>query len=124
MPWHGGNIVCLLLIETAEAGAQIEAICAVEGVDALMIAPYDLSNDLGCQGDFVAPAFTAAMERVETAARADILPPGGVAREPARARWLRDRGYWLILPRRRRARRAGLARLNAAKPAASGRSRC
>jgi 4-hydroxy-2-oxoheptanedioate aldolase len=40
--------VCLLLqIESAEGLANIEAICDVEGVDALFVGPVDLATDMG-----------------------------------------------------------------------------
>ncbi len=42
-------------IETVEAVANLEAICAVEGLSGILIGPGDLSMSLGCGGDLAAP---------------------------------------------------------------------
>lgn len=44
--------ICLLVqVETRAALAQIEAICAVDGVDGVFIGPADLAGDMGHLGD-------------------------------------------------------------------------
>jgi 4-hydroxy-2-oxoheptanedioate aldolase len=55
---RGGETVCTVLIETRSAVDNIEAICEVEGLDCLTIAPFDLSTDLGVSGRLDAPSWS------------------------------------------------------------------
>jgi 4-hydroxy-2-oxoheptanedioate aldolase len=48
LPKVGSTVVCNILIETTAAIDNIEEICAVEGISALVLAPFDLSVELGC----------------------------------------------------------------------------
>lgn len=59
----------ILMIETAEGVENADAIAAVDGVDCLWLGHYDLSTSLGVPGDFAAPVFTAAVDRIIAAAR-------------------------------------------------------
>lgn len=55
--------LCLIVqIETVEALAQIEAIAAVDGVDALFIGPSDLAASMGHPGNARHPEVLAAIE--------------------------------------------------------------
>jgi 4-hydroxy-2-oxoheptanedioate aldolase len=70
---RGANdrVAVIPMIETAAALADVEAIAAVPGVDALFVGPFDLSMSLGLRpgdndGDEV---FDAAIARVVAAAR-------------------------------------------------------
>ena len=51
-------------IETAEGLANVEAIAAVRGVDALWLGHFDLTNFLGIPGGFQHPRFVAAVARI------------------------------------------------------------
>lgn len=79
MPWRdftarqAGNGV-LLMIETAAGVARCEAICAVPGVKALVVGPFDLSVSLGYEGDVQAAPVQQAVQRLIAAARAASLP--------------------------------------------------
>lgn len=90
------QLVCCLLIETAEAVENIEAICAVDGVDIVVLAGFDLSTELGVAGQFEHPDFIAACTRIEAAAAAAGLPISGVAFAPEQAAAQRARGYRMI----------------------------
>lgn len=59
-----------LQCETASCLEQIEEIAALEGVDGIFIGPYDLSISLGIPGQFDAPIFQAAVQRVLAACKA------------------------------------------------------
>jgi len=100
LPAYQGDIedqlICCLLIETVEAVENIDAICAVEGVDCLVLAPFDLSTNLGISGQFTHPDFIAAAARVEHAARAAGLPIGGNALAQDQAAALFARGYRMV----------------------------
>jgi 4-hydroxy-2-oxoheptanedioate aldolase len=64
----------VLMIETAAGLAQCEAICAVPGVKALLVGPFDLSVSLGHRGRVDAPEVQAGVERLIAAARRAGLP--------------------------------------------------
>lgn len=72
------NIVCIPMIETAEAVGHVEQIAGVPGIDAFYVGPSDLSRSLGLpptleQND---PVFVSAIETIVGAARANGVAPG------------------------------------------------
>ncbi len=91
----GERPVSMLLIETREAVAAIDEICAVPGIDCIILAQFDLSASLGLSGRFDHPDFIAAVERVEQAVLAAGIPLGGVAFDAERAAALKAKGYRL-----------------------------
>jgi 4-hydroxy-2-oxoheptanedioate aldolase len=71
------EVACVLMIETAEGLANVEAIAATAGVDALFIGPVDMCLTLGVGAtDFDSPKFTAALDRVVAACEASGKAPG------------------------------------------------
>ncbi|KAF2495981.1 2,4-dihydroxyhept-2-ene-1,7-dioic acid aldolase [Lophium mytilinum] len=42
-----GSLVTIVQIETAEALANVDAIAAIDGIDVLLIGPFDLGNNIG-----------------------------------------------------------------------------
>ncbi len=71
------EIACILMIETAEGLANVDAIAATEGVDALFIGPVDMCLTLGLgASDFAAPKFLDALNRVVAACAANDKPAG------------------------------------------------
>ena len=66
--------LCLPQIEHIGAVRDIERICTIEGIDALVIGPMDLSASLGKLGQIHDPEVEAAIERVCTAAREKDVP--------------------------------------------------
>ncbi len=91
----GEKPVSMLLIETREAVESIEEICAVPGIDCIVLAQFDLSVSLGLSGRFDHPDFLAAAEKVEKAVLAAGIPLGGVAFTEERALALKAKGYRL-----------------------------
>lgn len=81
------------LVETRDGLDDIEAICAVEGLAALLIGPFDLSVSLGHAGDYLHPEVDGAVARMLAAARAAALPVIAPVfdPDPVRARAQRDR---------------------------------
>jgi 2-dehydro-3-deoxyglucarate aldolase/4-hydroxy-2-oxoheptanedioate aldolase len=63
------NLLTIAQIETAEGLANVDAIAAVEGVDALWIGQFDLTTSLGIPGQFDHPKFLDATKRVLDACR-------------------------------------------------------
>jgi len=97
LPRMADRIVCCLLLETVEAVQNIDAICAVEGIDCAIIAQFDLSTTLGISGQFDHPDFKSAVATLEKSVLAAGIPlGGGPARTRAEAQALFARGYRLI----------------------------
>ncbi|MER5531954.1 aldolase/citrate lyase family protein [Streptomyces sp. NPDC002677] len=63
-----GEILGIVQIESASALGEVEEIAALDGADVLFVGPRDLSHDLGVPGDFTAPLYREALERVRKAA--------------------------------------------------------
>ncbi|MBI5768627.1 MAG: aldolase [Verrucomicrobia bacterium] len=84
--------VLIINIESRPALENLDALLAVEGVDAALIGPHDLSCSLGVPENYDAPEFDAAVRAIARGARARGVGAGihswmGVARE---ASWAWD----------------------------------
>jgi 4-hydroxy-2-oxoheptanedioate aldolase len=90
------QLVSMLLIETVEAVNNIDAIYAVQGVDMLVVAGFDLSTAFGVSGQFDHPDFIAAVSRIETTAQAAGLPLGNIALTQTQAEANFAKGYRII----------------------------
>jgi 4-hydroxy-2-oxoheptanedioate aldolase len=88
------DVVCLVMIETAEGLANVESIAAVPGIDGLFVGPVDLALALGEGPDFTGmrPSVLAAVDQVVAAARRHGVIPGGVAMSVEHAEDLLRRG--------------------------------
>ncbi|MEA2480173.1 MAG: 4-hydroxy-2-oxoheptanedioate aldolase [Thermoleophilaceae bacterium] len=93
----GPQITCCLLIETAEAVENIEAILAVPGIDLIVLAQFDLSTALGVHGRFDAAPFLEAVASVERAAHAASIPLGTSALTPEQSRAAVTSGYRVLI---------------------------
>ncbi len=93
---RGGDTVCGLLIETRSAIDNIRAICRVDGVDCLTIAPFDLSTALGVSGRLDAPELVEAVHHAERIILEAGIPLGGVAFTKAQTQELIKKGYTLL----------------------------
>jgi 4-hydroxy-2-oxoheptanedioate aldolase len=91
--------LCLLVqVETQQALDNIEAICAVEGVDGVFIGPADLHASLGYTGEIanpkVKPLIDSAIKRIRKAGKA----PGILTPNEADARhWLQCGGLFVAV---------------------------
>lgn len=69
--------ILVAMIEHVSVLDDLEAVLRVEGLDAILIGPYDLSASMGVTAQFTDPGFLSAMERIRSmCAHADI--PCGV----------------------------------------------
>lgn len=68
--------LCIVQMETQSCVDQIEEIVAVEGVDATMVGPFDLSVSLGIPGEFDNPKFWAAFDKMVAACDKAGVAPG------------------------------------------------
>jgi len=83
-------------IETAEGLANVEAIAAVDGVDALWLGHFDLTNFLGIPGAFDDPRFEAAVTRIIKACDANGKAAAFIATDEAWAHRYANRGFRLF----------------------------
>ena len=91
----GRHTVCMLLLETRDALENIDAICAVEGIDCVVIAPFDLSTELGVSGQLDHPTMRQAVKRIEDAVLKANIPLGGVGFTKEATQALIAKGYRL-----------------------------
>ena len=93
------GIAVVLQIESKAAVHNIREILNVEGVDSVMIGPYDLSSDLGVPGDFESEPFLTAVAEVSTAAREAGVATGFhvVEPDPALLERYSDEGYRFLV---------------------------
>lgn len=94
---RGNETVCVLLIETLSAIENIEDICKVDGIDCLLIAPFDLSTELGVSGQMDAPELLDAMQHAERAILAAGIPLGGAALTKEQTQSIVNRGYRVLV---------------------------
>ena len=92
----GGEPFCLVMVESADAVAELDAILAADGVDGLYVGPRDLSLSLGCELDPDDPVLDRALQRVWMACAAAGKPVGVHATDGVTARKYRDAGCTLI----------------------------
>lgn len=96
MQYWNDNALTVLQIETRRAVEAREELLAIEGVDAVIIGPADLSVSLGVPGEFEHPLLVSAIESImDTCSRRNIIP-GIHVRLPKIARMWRERGMRLL----------------------------
>jgi 2-keto-3-deoxy-L-rhamnonate aldolase RhmA len=83
--------------EHREAVANIEAIVKVEGVDGVLIGPYDLSASFGRPGAVDHPDVRGAIERVRAACKSAGLPIGIFGLTADAVRPYIDQGFTMIV---------------------------
>ena len=87
------HICVVLQLETPQAMAQLEAIAAVPGVDALFVGPGDLSGAMGHVGQLTHPDVMASMADAARRARAIDMPIGSVGGNAETVAAYRTAGY-------------------------------
>jgi 2-keto-3-deoxy-L-rhamnonate aldolase RhmA len=91
------ELLVIVQIERAEAVANIEAILAVDGIDATFVGPSDLSASMGRRGQPFAPDVVRAMDAVVTACeRAGVAPGIAYGQGVAHIRDLIAQGFRFI----------------------------
>ncbi|WP_220789301.1 HpcH/HpaI aldolase family protein [Craterilacuibacter sinensis] len=87
------SVCTIMQIETPEALANIPAIAAVEGVDAVFIGPGDLSANMGYLGNIANEDVRHALKTGVDAVHAAGKPCGIVLGNPEMVRWAIELGY-------------------------------
>jgi len=86
----------IVQVEHIRAVGNVEAIIAVEGVDAVLVGPYDLSASMDHMGQVEHPEVQAAIQRVRQACQAQGMPLGIFAATAERARAYIQQGFRLV----------------------------
>jgi len=85
--------ICLIVQMESRTGLNhLEAICAVEGVDAVFIGPVDLSTSLGHRGNPTHPKVQQAIEQAISCIKAAGKPIGILCGDPAQVKHYRELG--------------------------------
>lgn len=86
------------MIEHISAVDSLKKILGVDGLDAILVGPYDLSASMGLTGQFDHPDFCKAMELIRGHAEAMCIPVGVHVVEPSKAQLQRrlEEGYRFI----------------------------
>lgn len=63
--WTKENLVVIAQIEHIKGVEEIEGIISTEGIDGVIIGPYDLSGSLGIPGQYNEPIVVDALKKVE-----------------------------------------------------------
>jgi 2-keto-3-deoxy-L-rhamnonate aldolase RhmA len=96
MQYANENVMTVLQIETLRAVEAREELLAIDGIDAVLVGPADLSVSLGVAGEFEHPKLMSAVESImETCGRRKIAP-GIHLRIPKLAADWRARGMRLL----------------------------
>lgn len=92
------SVLAFVQIETSEGWANVEAICAIAGLDGVYVGPADLSLALGFESfaDLGAPDMLDALDRVVAAASARGVVPGIHAPSFERAVEMARRGFRFV----------------------------
>ena len=89
----GRDLVTIVQVETETAVANAEDIAAVEGVDALLVGPADLSGSLGVFGEYDSETFRDTVEAVVERAHESDTPVGTLATTDEEIQKWADYGY-------------------------------
>lgn len=91
-------LVTIVQIETKEALENVNAIAAVQGVDCLLIGPFDLGNNIGhpiLTGE-MAPELKTAIEKIHKAAQDNGKSTGIYCTSGDQGREFADKGFNMI----------------------------
>jgi 2-dehydro-3-deoxyglucarate aldolase len=90
------EVVVVIQAEHILAVQNIEALVAVEGIDAILVGPYDLSNSMGLVGQVEHPDVQAAIEHIRQVCQRRGLPLGIFTASTERAAELIAQSYSLL----------------------------
>ena len=91
-----GEPFCIIMVESAQALAELDDTLAEDGVDGIYVGPRDLSYSLGCPLDPNDPVLRPAFERIWADCAAAGKPVGVHASDGTTARLYRDNGCRLV----------------------------
>jgi 2-keto-3-deoxy-L-rhamnonate aldolase RhmA len=90
------RLLVVVQVEHRDAVDDINAISTVDGVDCIMLGPYDLSASYGKTGQINDPEIVAAIDRVEAVCIKNNMPLGYFGLTADAVQSYIDRGFQLI----------------------------
>lgn len=88
--------ITVAMIETQVGLDNLDAICQVQGLSAIMVGPDDLSQDLGIPGEMQHPRMLAAIEQVIATCERHDVPWGFSAQDQTTAaKWIERGIRWM-----------------------------
>jgi 2-keto-3-deoxy-L-rhamnonate aldolase RhmA len=90
------QLMVILQVEHAEGVKNIHSIIAVDGVDAIIIGPYDLSGSFNKLGQIQDPEVQQAIETIFTVCKQQGMPIGIFALLPEQGKEYLKQGYDLL----------------------------
>jgi 4-hydroxy-2-oxoheptanedioate aldolase len=89
------TVLCFVMIETAQAVANLDDILSIPGIDAVYVGPADLSVSLGLPpaSDHDGGPFTEAIEKIVAACKRHGVVPGAHAGNPTTALKRIEQGF-------------------------------
>jgi 2-dehydro-3-deoxyglucarate aldolase len=96
--WLNKSCVVVAQIEHIDGVKNIDSILTTDGIDAVIVGPYDLSGSLGCIGDLENKLVKEALEVIENACLANSTPLGYhiVNPDPSQVKEYVNKGYRFI----------------------------
>ncbi|HEX6931476.1 MAG TPA: aldolase/citrate lyase family protein [Streptosporangiaceae bacterium] len=91
-----GGPLCLIMVESRAAMADLDQTLAIDGVDGVYVGPRDLSYSLGCAFSPDDAVLRPALEQIWAACRAAGKPVGVHATDGATASIYRENGCRLV----------------------------
>jgi 2-dehydro-3-deoxyglucarate aldolase len=91
------KVTVVVQAEHAQAVENIESIVKVEGIDAVLIGPYDLSASMGKMGQIDDPKVTEAIDHVTETCLTAGIPLGYFGVNADAVQPFADRGYTLLV---------------------------
>jgi 4-hydroxy-2-oxoheptanedioate aldolase len=88
--------ICVVMVESTAAMAELNATLAIDGVDGIYVGPRDLSYSLGCDLDPEDPVLRPALERIWASCATAGKPVGVHASEGKTARLYQENGCRLV----------------------------
>jgi len=76
MEWANRETLTVIQVESRESVKNLDEILSVQGIDAVLVGPFDLSTNLGVPGRFDHPLVEEACEKVIEACRRRGVAPG------------------------------------------------
>jgi 2-keto-3-deoxy-L-rhamnonate aldolase RhmA len=91
------SVSVVVQAEHVLAAENIESIVAVEGIDAVLLGPYDLSASLGQTGKLDHPAVVSAIDHITKVCQDARVPLGYFGVSAGAVKPFMERGYTLIV---------------------------
>ncbi len=95
---HNDKVTVVVMIEHIEAVKNIDEILSVEGIDAILMGPYDMSASMGIAGQIDHEDVQQAQAKVVEACKKHNVPAGlhVVPVDPEQVRERKEKGYKFI----------------------------